>query len=51
VGKRHIRGAPYPGKTYIALMGFAKGPMEKNVIGGKALYPGSVTYEFHCSST
>jgi len=28
-GKRYIRGALYPGKTYIALMGFAKGTEEK----------------------
>jgi len=25
-----------------------KGPREKSVKGGKALYPGSVISEFHC---
>jgi len=27
-GKRYIRGALYPGKTHIALMGFAQGTEE-----------------------
>jgi len=28
-GERYIRGALYPGKTYVALMGFAQGTQGK----------------------
>ena len=44
-----MRGALYPGKTYIALMSYAQGTREKSVQGGKASYPGSVVSEFHCT--
>jgi len=44
-GERNIRE-----KNTLLLWTLPKGPREKSVIGGKALYPGRVISEFHCTS-
>jgi len=38
--KRYIRGAQYPGKKYIALMGFAQGTEEKELYRRESIISG-----------